>query len=70
MEALDRAIEIMGGVGKLADAAGVRQSAISNARKRKSVSPDLALLIETATGGQVTKESLVWGDDDTTQKAA
>jgi DNA-binding transcriptional regulator YdaS (Cro superfamily) len=63
MRALDLAIEFAGGVSKLADKAGVRQSVISMARSRESVSPELALAIERATGGRVTKESLVWGND-------
>jgi len=64
MNALDRAISFMGGVQKLADAIGVQQSAISNARKRSRVSPELADAIHRATNGQVSRESLVWPDRD------
>lgn len=64
MQALEKAIELTGGVGKLASAAGVRQSVISMARTRNSVSAKLAEKIEAATHGRVSKESLVWGDSN------
>jgi DNA-binding transcriptional regulator YdaS (Cro superfamily) len=64
MQALEKAIELTGGVGKLASAAGVRQSVISMARSRNSVSAKLAEKIEAATNGEVSKESLVWGDQN------
>jgi DNA-binding transcriptional regulator YdaS (Cro superfamily) len=60
MSPLDEAIELFGGVQKLAEAVGVSQSTISNARKRESVSPRLAEKIEKASVGRVSRVALVW----------
>ena len=58
-----RAINHCGGTSNLARAAGLKnRQVIDNALRRGSVSPELALAIEIATGGVVTKEVLVWGD--------
>ena len=67
---LSKAIEIAGGTSELARLADLNsRQVIDNALRRGSVSPDLARAIDAALDGKVTKESLVWGDDDTTQKA-
>jgi DNA-binding transcriptional regulator YdaS (Cro superfamily) len=61
---LDDAIAICGGKSELARACGLNsRQVIDNAYRRGSVSPELALAIDKATDGQVSKESLVWGDD-------
>lgn len=59
MSALDRAIEIVHGVGKLARAIGVEQAVVSNWRMRER--PPRApqcVAIERVTGGAVTCEEL------------
>lgn len=58
MDALDRAIEIAGGVGKLADLVNSRQSVVSNWRARGNVSAEGCADIERATVGAVTCEEL------------
>jgi len=58
-----KAIELLDGASNLARAANVSPQVINNAVRRGSVSPELALAIELATKGEVTKESLVWGDE-------
>ena len=76
MNGLDRAIETLGGVGKLADAIGLRQNVVSNWRQRARVPANQCLAIETATGGAVTRHDLrpdVFGqpaanDDSATRK--
>jgi DNA-binding transcriptional regulator YdaS (Cro superfamily) len=63
--ALDRAIDIAGSVGKLADSIGLRQNVVSNWRLRGQVPAERCLAIEDATGGQVTRHDLrpdVFGD--------
>jgi DNA-binding transcriptional regulator YdaS (Cro superfamily) len=63
MKALDRAIEIAGGVSKLARRLNIDPSCVSQWRRRKSVPPYMARAIETATG--VTRHELrpdVFGD--------
>jgi len=57
--AIDAAISCVGGVARLADAVGVRQSAISNWRVR-GTQPNAAYCaaIERATNGQVTRKDL------------
>lgn len=59
MNPLESAIAAVDGVGKLADAIGVRQSAISNWRAR-GTTPDAAycVAIERATNGAVTRRDL------------
>jgi DNA-binding transcriptional regulator YdaS (Cro superfamily) len=58
MNALDRAIEIVGGVGKLAAALSTRQSTVSNWRSRGHVPAERCLDIERATAGAVTRYDL------------
>ena len=59
MKQLDKAIEIVGGVGKLAAAVGVVQGAVSNWRIRGSVvPPEHCATIEAATNGMVTRRDL------------
>ena len=59
MEALDKAISLVGGVGKLASAIGIGQPAISNWKARGTpIDPILCVGIEKATGGQVTRRDL------------
>lgn len=59
MEALDRAINQVGGVGKLAAALCVVQGAVSNWRKRGGViAPEHCSAIERATQGAVRRWDL------------
>ena len=59
MHALDDAIEAAGGVGKLAKALGIRQSAVSNWRMRGGRVPaERCPAIESAVHGQVTRYAL------------
>lgn len=59
MNALDRAVICLKGVGKLADAIGVGQTVVSNWRLRNTVpDPVYCVRIESATRGLVTVEEL------------
>ena len=58
MDALDRAIEIAGGVGLLAGLITSRQSVVSNWRARGNVSAEGCCDIERALAGAVTCEEL------------
>jgi DNA-binding transcriptional regulator YdaS (Cro superfamily) len=62
MNALDKAIEVAGGVTRLAEALGVRQSVVSNWRMRGKpkgrVPADRCLAIEQATNAAVTRNDL------------
>ena len=59
MEHLERAIEIAGGVGRLASAIGIGQSAVSNWRARgTSPDPVHCAAIERVTKGEVPVELL------------
>ena len=50
MSTLTQAVEVAGGVGKLAAAIGVAQNVVSNWRKRGKVPAEHVLAIEAATG--------------------
>ena len=58
MNALDKAIEEMGGVGKLATAIGLRQNVVGNWRMRGQVPAERCVAIEKATAGAVTRHDL------------
>ncbi len=59
MEALNTAISVANGVGQLASAIGVTQSAVSNWRARGGLVPvEHCTAIEQATGGAVTRRDL------------
>lgn len=58
MNGLDRAIETLGGVSKLADAIGLRQNVVSNWRQRDRVPANQCIAIETATSGAVSRHDL------------
>lgn len=59
MKPLDKAIEVCGGVSKLAQLIGVRQSVISNWRARGTlIEPLLCARIERVTKGAVTRQQL------------
>lgn len=59
MNELDKAIQSIGGVGKLAVLLGVVQGAVSNWRARGSmVPPEYCAIIERATHGEVTRQTL------------
>lgn len=58
MNALDRAIEHMGGVGKLAVAIGLRQNVVGNWRLRGQVPAERCVAVEKATAGAVTRHDL------------
>jgi DNA-binding transcriptional regulator YdaS (Cro superfamily) len=55
---LETAIALLGSQAKLADACGVTQASIWQAKKAGRVSAELALLIERATGGEITARQL------------
>ncbi|MFD2298382.1 helix-turn-helix domain-containing protein [Paracidovorax citrulli] len=59
MNPLETAISTVGGVGKLAEAIGIGQSAVSNWRAR-GTTPDAAycVAIERATSGAVSRRDL------------
>ena len=58
MDALLKAIEIMGNQRKLADACGISEMAVSKWVKRGQVPIERCLDIERATGLQVTRYDL------------
>jgi DNA-binding transcriptional regulator YdaS (Cro superfamily) len=73
MNPLDRAIEAVGGVVKLAALIGLKPNVVSNWRLRGQVPADRCLAIESATGGLVTRHDLrpdVFGPPATQAKAA
>lgn len=53
-ELIERAISILGSQAKLADACGVKQPSIWQAKDTQRCSAELAMAIERATDGQVT----------------
>lgn len=55
---ISRAILIAGSEAKLGKAAGVSQNAIWSAKRRGRVSAELAIRIERATMGEVTRAEL------------
>lgn len=55
---ITRAIAIAGSEAKLGKAAGVSQNAIWQAKRRGRVSAELAVKIERATGGLVSRSDL------------
>ena len=55
---IETAIALLGTQAKLADACGVTQASIWQAKKAGRVSAELALLIERATAGEVTARQL------------
>jgi DNA-binding transcriptional regulator YdaS (Cro superfamily) len=55
---IETAIALLGSQAKLADACGVTQASIWQAKKAGRVSAELALLIERATGGEITARQL------------
>lgn len=57
-ELLDKAIVHQGSQGKLAEACGVKQQSIWQARKTGRCSAQLAMAIEKATAGEVTAAQL------------
>ena len=74
IDALDRAIEILGTQDALAAGLGIKSPSISEWRKRGQVPHERCADIERITGGQVTRAQLrpdLWGtDDDTDHQAA
>ena len=56
--ALNRAIKLIGSVSALARACGVKPAAITNAKARGTMSPELALAIDRATKGKVPASRL------------
>ncbi len=56
--ALDRAVALAGSETRLSRATGWSQPAINKARRRGRVSAELAIAIERALAGAVTKEQL------------
>jgi DNA-binding transcriptional regulator YdaS (Cro superfamily) len=55
---LERAIALLGSESRLGKAAGYSQNAIWHAKKRGSVTPQMAKAIEQATGGAVGRHEL------------
>lgn len=58
MEALNRAIELVGGVGQLAERLATAQSTVSNWRARQRVPAKRCREIERVTEGRVTRYEL------------
>ena len=58
MDALDRAVEILGTQDALAEALGIRSPSISEWRSRGRVPTERCLGIERATKGKVTRYEL------------
>lgn len=57
-ELIEQAISIVGSQQKLADACGVKQPSIWQAKATERCSAELAMSIERATGGKVLAKSL------------
>lgn len=57
-ELIEQAISILGSQQKLADACGVKQPSIWQAKSDGRCSAELAMAIEKATGGQVLARKL------------
>jgi len=73
MDALTKAIEAAGGVGKLALAIGTAQNVVSNWRARGQVPAHRCAEVERATGGAVTRHDLrpdVFGEPAPASEAA
>jgi len=73
MNALDRAISILGGVSQLAAAIGAKQNVVSNWRIRGQVPSDRCIAIERATAGAVTRYELradVFGEPPSADREA
>ncbi|MBX3703965.1 MAG: helix-turn-helix domain-containing protein [Steroidobacteraceae bacterium] len=58
MDALDRAVSILGSQSGLAEACGVVQGAVANWKARKNVPAQYCAAIEIATKGAVTRIDL------------
>ena len=56
--AFERAIRLAGSQSKLAAALGFSQAAINKAKRRGSVSPEMALAVHRFTGGAVPASAL------------
>jgi DNA-binding transcriptional regulator YdaS (Cro superfamily) len=56
--AIERAIEIAGSEAKLGEGTGFSQVAINKAKRRNSVSPEMALAIHRFTSGRVPASTL------------
>lgn len=70
MQALERAVEIVGGQTALAERIGKKQPQIAMWIKRGTVDPTACIAIEKATNGQVTRYELrpdVFGDEPSPQ---
>lgn len=72
---IEKAISILGSQAKLADACGVKQPSIWQAKDTERCSAELAMAIEKATDGQVTavelRPDLPWPViDDASRSAA
>lgn len=66
MKALTEAIELAGGVGRLASLMGLRQNVVSNWKMREQVPPDQCPAIELATGVrcEALRNDVAWQRDD------
>lgn len=65
IDAIKEAIGIAGSEAKLGRLTGFSQVAINKAKARGHVSPEMAMRIETATGGKISKSTLrpdLWPD--------
>lgn len=58
MDALSKAIELADGVTRMAEKLGLRQSVVSNWKRRGQVPAERCLAIEQVTGGEVTRYEL------------
>jgi len=64
---IEEAISLFGTEAKLAAAAGVSQPSVNEAKRKGRVGPRLALGIDRATGGKISKSALrpdIWSQGD------
>lgn len=71
-ELIETAISLLGSQAKLADACGVKQSSIWQAKEAERCSAELAMAIEKATDGRVTaielRPDLPWPSIDESKR--
>ncbi|MGA2491876.1 MAG: YdaS family helix-turn-helix protein [Roseiarcus sp.] len=66
-ELIGRAVSLLGSEAKLAAAAGVAQATINEAKHTGTVGPKLAMGVDRATGGRISRSDLrpdLWPSSD------